>query len=131
MMTAGTRVIKDQAALDALLAEYFGEAKSSWPKGSVDFARETVLAVSAGRLPCGNHVQIEDIQQAEAGKLKVRYRAVPRPMICVTGEVVSPVQIVVAGLAANQHAVRGRCLPRQHAGNAVSRSQHRVPEPEQ
>lgn len=101
-MTAGTRVIKDQAALDALVAEYFGEAKSSWPKGSVDFARETVLAVSAGRQPCGgNHVQIEDIQQAEAGKLKVRYRAVPRPRICVTGEVASPVHIVVAGLAAN------------------------------
>lgn len=99
-MTAGTRVIKDQAALDALLAEYFGGVKASWPKESVDFARETVLAVSTGKLPCGRHVQIEDIQQAEAGKLKVRYRAVDRPTtICVTGEFARPVHIVVAGLA--------------------------------
>ena len=97
-MTAGTHVIKDQAALDALLAVYFGGAKPSLPKGSVDFARETVLAVATGQLHCGNRVRIEDIQQAAAGKLKVSYRTEQYP-ICVTGQFSRPVHIVVAGLA--------------------------------
>ena len=102
MKTAGTRLIKDQAALDALLTEHFGGTKSSLPNVSVDFARETVLVVSGGLgSSCGDRLQIEDIQQVEAGKLKVSYRTVVNTKaICIT-LLHSPVHIVVAGLAAN------------------------------
>lgn len=92
-------MIKDQAALDALLTEHFGGAKTSSP---VDFSRETVFVVARGLgSSCGDRIQIEDIQQVEAGKLKVSYRTVQdTKLVCITRPY-SPVHIVVAGLAAN------------------------------
>ncbi len=50
---------------------------------------------------CSDRIQIEDIQQVEAGKLKVSYRTVRNTKeICITRPY-TPVHIVVAKLAAN------------------------------